>query len=127
MAGQTNDTEDKTRAEHDQPRDRAGEVREEFRKASSGTPSGGGEAASPGGAPGGQGAGSVGTIGGQSGKEMGPQGEESDEFPQDDETKQAGFAEQGQGALDETESGDIERGGERNVNRSTDVEGSSGG
>ena len=62
---------------------------------------------------------------GQEGGFVGTQREESGEYLQDDETKQAGFAEQGQGAADETESGDIERGGERNANRSTDIEGSS--
>jgi hypothetical protein len=68
------------------------------------------------------GAGQQGAAGGF----VGSQGEETGEYLQDDKTKQAGFAEQGQGAADETESGDIERGGERGANRSTDVEGSSG-
>lgn len=41
----------------------------------------------------------------------------------DSDPQQAGFAEQGRGAPDE--GSDVERGGERSANRSTDIEGSS--
>ena len=66
------------------------------------------------------------TGSGQEGGFVGTQREESGEYLQEGETHHAGFAEQGQGATDQPESGDVERGGERSDNRSTDIEGSSG-
>lgn len=74
------------------------------------------------------GSGSTGPGEGQAGTDrsrgfIGSRDEESSESEQDRDPQQAGFAEQGRGAPEEGR--DIERGRERNANRSTDVEGSS--
>jgi hypothetical protein len=69
-------------------------------------------------------AGQKGETGQQGSGFVGSQGENSDEYLQEGSTGQD-FAEQGRGALDETDSGDIEGGGERSENRSSDIEGSS--
>lgn len=85
-----------------------------------------GSAGAAGGGARGESAGDGGGMRGESpgdGGFVGSQGEESGEYLQDRDPKQAGFAEQGRGAPDEGR--DIERGGERSANRDSDIEGSS--
>ncbi len=57
---------------------------------------------------------------------VGSRGEESGDYLQQRQgSDEQDFANQGRGALDESDGGDIEGGGERSANRSSDVEGSS--
>lgn len=58
-----------------------------------------------------------------SGGFVGTKREDSGEYLQEDGTPESGFAEQGQGAPDQS---DIERGTERSQDRDSDIEGSSG-